>query len=58
MELRSEIMEIWERIGIRRGDGIKSAIIATRAPAAIFLGNHMKMRGPWAFGTAYNACFF
>jgi hypothetical protein len=58
MELICEVVKVRKWIGIRNSGGVKAAVITTRAPAAVFLWNHMERRGPGTIGTANNALLF
>ena len=39
---------MWNRVGVRRGNIVQTAVVSTRASVTVAIGNHMKRRGPHA----------
>ena len=46
-QINSRVLNVWNRVAIRNCLSIKSPVIATRSPIAIFLGDEMKWARPW-----------
>ena len=54
MEAGREVLEIGKRIAVGNGGKIKAAVITTRPPGTIRLGDKMERGRPGAVGAANN----